>query len=65
MNVQLGTYTQNLQGKVQQIYITLDTTIYNLVTSKKLYKENRVSYISTCFSTQKLEIHTHSLQNNI
>jgi hypothetical protein len=53
MNVQFGTCTQNLQGKVQQIYIyiILDTTIYNCVTSKKLYKENRVSYISMCFST--------------
>jgi len=55
MNVQCNTCTQNLQGKVQQIYIyiyiTLDTTIYNHVTTKKLYKENKTSYISTCFST--------------
>jgi hypothetical protein len=59
MNVQFSTCTQNLQGKVQQIYIylyiyiyiTLDTTIYNHVTTKKLYKESKASYISMCFST--------------
>jgi len=54
MNVQFGTYTQNLQGKVQQIYIYIYNIGYNnysCVRSKKLYKENKVSYISTCFST--------------
>ncbi len=57
MDVQFGTYTQNLQGKVQQIYIyiyiynNIGYNNYSCVTIKKLYKENRVSYISTCFST--------------
>jgi hypothetical protein len=56
MNVQFGTYTQKLQGKVQQIYIyiyiyNIGYNNYSCVISKKLYKENSVSYISTCFST--------------